>query len=138
MIDPKLILLETPSWIWSLYPNQSYLGRVQLTLRRECQGSLASLTNDEWADLRNNLMRFEATIGRLFQPDRFNYEQLGNVWPQVHVHTIPRYRTSRRWQGLTFEDTRWGNLPLPEPEAPIDEAQTERLANELADILRKA
>lgn len=121
MIDPKLILRETPFWKWSLFANQSYLGRVQMTLKRECRGSLADLTENEWADLGAGIKAYEALAAGHFQPDRFNYVQLGNVWPQVHVHAIPRYAAPRVWQGVTFTDPLWGELPLPEPASPLSE-----------------
>lgn len=126
MIDPHLILKETSCWTWSLFPNQSYLGRLQLTLRRECHGSLASATDEEWADLRNSLRAYERVLSELFRPDRFNYVQLGNVWPQVHVHAIPRYAGERSWEGTAFSDVRWGDVPLPEPPSPLGPEATNR------------
>lgn len=129
MIDENLILKQSPGWTWSLFPNQSYLGRVQFTLRRECNGSLASVTEDEWNELRQGIQAYEATLRQLFQPDRFNYEQLGNVWHQVHVHAIPRYERFRNWNGVAFLDRRWGEHPLPELPSPIGEAETLELAN---------
>ncbi len=131
MIDPKFILRETPYWTWSLFANQSYLGRVQMTLRRECHGSLANITEDEWSDLRASLRAYEETMLGLFQPDRFNYVQLGNVWPQVHVHAIPRYATPRNWNSISFTDERWGDLPLPEPDSPIVELDVLLLAKSI-------
>lgn len=131
MIDPELIVHETPFWTWSLFPNQSYLGRVQMTLRRQCHGSLADITDDEWLDLRASLRSYEDLMAGLFQPDRFNYVQLGNVWPHVHVHAIPRYATPRDWNAINFTDTRWGDLPLPEPASPIGNADLARLVETL-------
>lgn len=138
MIDEKLILLETSGWTWSLFPNQSYLGRVQLTLRRQCDGSLARLTQEEWDDLHLCLKTYERLLDALFKPDRFNYEQLGNVWTQVHVHAIPRYGRSVVWQGITVEDSRWGNHPLPEPPSPLDEATTVQLAEKMREELQNS
>ena len=136
MIDEQLVLLETPSWTWSLFPNQSYLGRVQLTLRRQCDGSLARLTQEEWADLHLCLGTYERFLDTLFNPDRFNYEQLGNVWTQIHVHAIPRYSRSVIWQGITVDDSRWGDHPLPEPPTPLDEAATMQLAEKMRQELQ--
>ncbi len=136
MINAKLVLLETPRWTWSLFPNQSYLGRVQLTLRRKCDGSLACLTDNEWRDLRCCITGYERLLAALFQPDRFNYEQLGNVWTQVHVHAIPRYSQPVIWQGIKVGDGRWGNHPLPEPPSPLDEAATEQLAGTMRNELQ--
>ena len=135
MVDAKLVLQETPSWTWSLFPNQSYLGRVQLTLRRQCDGSLATLTDDEWADLRRGIKAIEEILGGLFQPDRFNYEQLGNVWTQVHVHAIPRYSNARDWCGITVLDQRWGDHPLPEPASHLGETETLQLAEQMRKLV---
>ena len=137
MIDAKLILGETSGWIWSLFPNQSYLGRVQLTLRRQLDGSLARLTDDEWTDLRRCFQAYERLLSTLFQPDRFNYEQLGNVWTQVHVHAVPRYSRSREWEGITVEDSRWGEHPLPEPPSPLGEAETLLLVTKMREELQR-
>lgn len=131
MIDPRFILEESPFWTWSLFANQSYIGRVQMTLRRECHGSIADLTDEEWKDLRASIQAYEIRMTARFQPDRFNYVQLGNVWSQVHVHAIPRYAESRTWNGILFNDTRWGDVPLPEPASPISEDQALSLLEDL-------
>lgn len=135
MVAPEFIIKETPAWAWSVFPNQSYLGRVQFTLRRTCEGSLASLSAEEWSDLKDCLTTYETLIAETFAPDRFNYVQLGNVWPQVHVHAIPRYKTPPQWNGFEFPDTRWGDVPLPEPASPIGETETLALAKELREKL---
>lgn len=129
MPPENLKLRETECWIWHLYPNQGYLGRVQFTLRRSCEGSLADLTAEEWEDLRNGIQTYETLARALFQPDRFNYKQLGNQWHQVHVHAIPRYADARNWQGAEFVDQRFGDDPHPDFPSPIGEAQTIALAN---------
>ncbi len=131
MVAQELIIKQTDGWTWSAFPNQCYLGRVQFTLRRKCEGSLASLSQEEWSDLRVCLVEYEELIGKAFAPDRFNYVQLGNVWPQVHVHAIPRYQKPPTWNGIAFPDTRWGDVPLPEPDSPISEEQTLAFAAEL-------
>lgn len=138
MVAQELIIKQTDSWTWSAFPNQSYLGRVQFTLRRKCEGSLASLSDEEWSDLRASLVAYEALIGKTFATDRFNYVQLGNVWPQVHVHGIPRYQAAPKWNGVAFPDTRWGDVPLPEPASPISEDQTLAFAAELRSMLSDA
>ncbi len=134
MISENLIVLETGCWTVSLFPNQCYLGRVQITLRRDCEGWLVDLTPPEWHDLRTVFERVQRVEDRLFAPDRFNLKQLGNQWHQVHVHLIPRYETPRTWAGVTFTDARWGDDPYPEAASPLDAPATQ----ELADFLRSA
>lgn len=135
MIPEPLILRQTDLWTWSLFPNQCYLGRVQLTLRRQCQGWLADLNDAEWVDLRASLDALSALLNDHFQPDRFNVKQLGNQWPQVHVHLVPRYHGPRTWNGITFKDERWGDDPYPEFDSPIDEAATHEMARWLRSEL---
>ena len=124
----KLQLQSTRCWTWSLHANQAYLGRIVLSLRRDCQGSLADLTDVEWEALRTELRAYEEIARDLFRPDRFNYKQLGNEWPHVHVHAIPRYRSSRRWNDVEFVDHRWGQDPYPDVESPLTADETYRLA----------
>ena len=33
----------------------------------------------------------------LFQPDKINYELLGNMVPHMHWHLVPRFATDRLW-----------------------------------------
>lgn len=134
MLDPALLLRETDTWTWSVFPNQSYLGRVQFTLKRHCEGSLAALTPEELGDLHDGLRLYESVLQRLFAPDRFNYVQLGNVWPQHHVHGIPRYAAPREWAGQSISDRNWGGLPLPEPDCPLGADSVARLAAHLRSL----
>ncbi len=127
MIDPALVIRQSDAWTWSLFPNQSYLGRVQFTLRRPCEGSLAQLTPNEIAEFHADLGLFEARLQEAFAPDRFNYVQLGNVWPQHHVHGIPRYAEPRQWNGCSVRDENWGGLPLPEPACPLGDEGVARM-----------
>lgn len=138
MPPDHLKLCDTAFWTWHLYPNQGYLGRVQFTLLRGCEGSLADLTIEEWDDLRSSIRAYETLARDLFNPDRFNYKQLGNQWHQVHVHAIPRYPAHRTWQGIEFVDQRFGDDPHPEFASPIDEATTVKLAKWLRSKLAES
>jgi len=133
--DDPLHLLDTDHWQWTLFPNQCTPGRVQFTLLRRCEGSLAALTETEWADLRACLQRFEATSNDLFAPDRFNYKQLGNQMRQTHVHGIPRYGAPINVEGITVRDERWGDDPFPEPENPFTHAQVAIIAQKMRSAL---
>jgi diadenosine tetraphosphate (Ap4A) HIT family hydrolase len=124
----NLKLLEAEHWNWYLHPNQGYLGRVVLALRRTSEGSFADLTVQEWKSLKNTIEQYEIVISNLFNPDRFNYTQMGNEWPKLHVHAIPRYVEARRWNGIEFRDRRWGKNPSPKFESPLTLNQTYDLA----------
>jgi len=138
MLRDDLKLWQSQHWAWHLFANQCYLGRVQFTLVRECQGSLADLDTQEWADLLAGLKRFEALARSAFGAEKFNYKQLGNQWPQVHVHAIPRYCEPPTWSGIAFPDRRWGDDPYPEFDSPIDAEATVRLAHALRQMVSGA
>jgi diadenosine tetraphosphate (Ap4A) HIT family hydrolase len=38
-----------------------------------------------------------ATLHRLFQPAKINYELLGNMVPHMHWHIVPRFTTDPLW-----------------------------------------
>jgi diadenosine tetraphosphate (Ap4A) HIT family hydrolase len=116
-------------WVWQVHENQSYLGRAIIRLVRAETQSLSKCTEGEWQSLRENIRRYESILARLFSPDRFNYGQLGNTYPQLHIHAVPRYASTRRWQGVIFHDRRWGDNWSPTPRSPLNLAQTYELAS---------
>ncbi|MGF1651153.1 MAG: hypothetical protein ACFCUN_11960 [Hyphomicrobiaceae bacterium] len=132
----QLWLVDSAHWRWSLFPNQCNLGRVQFTLRRPLEASLAVATPGEWADLQAQLARFEELMSTRFGADWFNYKQLGNQVRQLHVHGIPRYQQPVQWGGIVFEDRRYGHDPAPEPDSPLDPAATATLAAHLRSALQ--
>lgn len=132
----RLEVRRTATWVWQLHENQSYLGRCVLRLRREFLGSLAELAEDEWLSLRHEMVLYERIIREIFKPDRFNYGQLGNVFPQLHVHAVPRYQSERAWGGVTFIDHRWGSNWAPNPESPLAVSRGYELAKWLRDRVK--
>ena len=124
----ELEVFASHNWIWQLHENQSYLGRLIFRLRRETIESFATCTIEEWNSLRLQLRAYEALVTRLFSPDRYNYCQLGNIWEQLHVHAIPRYKTTRQWSSYEFCDQRWGRNWPPAPPSPLNVSATYDLA----------
>jgi diadenosine tetraphosphate (Ap4A) HIT family hydrolase len=51
--------------------------------------------------VRAALMEEVSTVAKalhtLFQPDKINYELLGNMVPHIHWHLIPRFATDPLW-----------------------------------------
>lgn len=52
-------------------------------------------------------------LSELFNPDRLNYVNLQNEWHHLHIHIIPRYASSRSFDGITFVDEKWGKNYAP-------------------------
>lgn len=129
----RLQFHESRFWIWQVHENQSYLGRVVLLLKRDTHESCAHCTPEEWSDLRLQFQLYERFISSLFTPDRMNYGQLGNIFNRLHFHLVPRYETSRTWDGIEFHDHNWGKNWAPTPKSPLTEEQ----AYKFADWLRE-
>jgi diadenosine tetraphosphate (Ap4A) HIT family hydrolase len=125
----RLEIRDCQNWIWQVHENQAYLGRTVLRLRRRSFGSLGDLLDLEWLRLREEIKFFEAVMREVFQPDRFNYSQLGNTFPQLHLHAVPRYRSKREWGGVVFMDSRWGANWAPSAESPLMPEQVYSLAD---------
>jgi diadenosine tetraphosphate (Ap4A) HIT family hydrolase len=129
----RLILYSTRFWILQLHENQSYLGRCVLILRRDSHGSLVDLRPLEWQHLRRQLSRYQKWMSTVFKPDRFNYAQLGNTYPQLHVHCVPRYKSPRTWGKRQIADKRWGDNWSPTPRSPLSMTEVYKLAEWLRD-----
>lgn len=127
----QLEIWSGSSWIWQLHENQSYLGRCVLRLRRVSEGSLTDLLTGEWLDLHHDMKLLEKYLQRRFSPDRMNYAQLGNEYPRLHIHAVPRYASPRNHRGVQFVDRNWGQNWSPTPESPIDVLHTYAVASEL-------
>lgn len=95
---------------WSLYLNeyQCYLGRVYILAKREDAKDFLEMTESETHELFEIAKKVKEALFDLFQPDLMNYASLGNIFRHLHVHLIPRYKTKRIFNGIEFEDARWG------------------------------
>ena len=100
---PESVIEERPSWTLAVNRNQHLLGKTMLVLRRYCT-AVIDIAPDEWALLRGELRRVVPALDGLFRPDQFNFAFLMNLDAQVHLHVVPRYRSSRRWHDRTFTD----------------------------------
>lgn len=137
----KLQVYRLGTWVWQVHENQSYLGRMILRLDRPETGSLSQCTASEWSSLHDNIRAYEEVLSKLFSPDRFNYSQLGNVYPQLHIQAVPRYASKRNWQTWVFEDKHWGNNWAPTPRSTLNLEEVYALAlwlqEEIAAVTNK-
>jgi diadenosine tetraphosphate (Ap4A) HIT family hydrolase len=75
-------------------------------------------------------------LTRLFKPDLFNYASLGNDTHHLHVHVIPRYASPREFQGIAFEDKRWGHSYRTNPELKIADEALFRIRDGIKKFLK--
>lgn len=128
-------IAKTEYWVISLAPDQGYLGRCYVTLRKH-KGSLASLSEDEWADFAILARKLEYSVTKSFAAEPSNWAcMMNNAYqetpanPHVHWHFRPRYRKPYCINGITFEDPLFGYH--------YDRDQIKSVDNEVFQIIRK-
>jgi diadenosine tetraphosphate (Ap4A) HIT family hydrolase len=124
-------------WDLYLHENQCYLGRVFLQLKNNAPiGDFIDIkgpVRDEFFEIGEQIKK---VLGELFQPDKMNYAALSNTSPVIHVHIIPRYKTTRNFAGFTFTDTRWGSNYAPYDRSfAIDEKVLHAIRDAIAKLL---
>ena len=117
---------------WNLYlhDNQCYLGRLVVVHKNETPTDLFDLGQNELQELYLIVNQSKRALKALFSPDRMNYASLGNVYPILHVHIIPRYKNPRVYGEICFTDKNWGKNY-----APYDKEF--RIPNHLLDQLKE-
>jgi diadenosine tetraphosphate (Ap4A) HIT family hydrolase len=108
-------LFETTFWRIYLDPEQSYLGRCRVILKRHA-GTLSMLTADEWKDLGQAVRQVETVLIKAFDPQLFNWTcMVNNAYlsedpdPHIHWHVRPRYDKPVVIAETTFTDPEFGH-----------------------------
>src|SRR5438132_6069866 len=58
---------------------------------------LYQLTDKNRKSFLEDMSRVAAALAKTFNPDKMNYELLGNGMPHLHWHLVPRYKTDPLW-----------------------------------------
>ncbi|MFA5935530.1 MAG: hypothetical protein WC787_01585 [Patescibacteria group bacterium] len=127
---------------WSLEVSwqQHTLGCYIIFCRREGVRLMSELLIDELDELKVLMRDTEAKFRERddFRPDHFNYWQMGNALPLLHLHGIPRYETARPLSkellGRDVTDPTWGHLP-PWTNEKISREQMEKLHDLMIGVL---
>lgn len=95
--EKKYLLIQGNCWAVYLADKQDYIGRCILVLKRHCE-SLSKLNNEEWAELKLLIERFETAITYSLGANMYNWSCLMNDFyksdtpnPHLHIHVRPRY-----------------------------------------------
>jgi diadenosine tetraphosphate (Ap4A) HIT family hydrolase len=113
MAESNRVIRDFLYWTIYLHPNQCYLGRCIIALKRQSVTDLLEISSEEREELFNIAKVLRLCLSALFKPDLFNYASLGNVDPALHIHLIPRYKEPRVFDSLNFTDTNWGKNYSP-------------------------
>lgn len=120
-----------------LNEDQKLLGRAVVWLNRPGDMQhLSDLSLEEWHELRHVIQEHRYALDVLWAPDLMNYAWLGNFIHEHrghgHMHLIPRYKTLRTFQSVTFTDERWARNYPQDSYVPIP-----RLFVSIRDALRR-
>jgi diadenosine tetraphosphate (Ap4A) HIT family hydrolase len=108
VLMPESVIARRPLWTIALNRNQNLLGKSMLVLDRSC-AAVTDVRGDEWTELHTIIRRWWSQSAACSTPTNFNFAFLMNQDAQVHLHVLPRYATSRRWNGELFTDSDWGS-----------------------------
>jgi diadenosine tetraphosphate (Ap4A) HIT family hydrolase len=107
---PQTIIHPYQYWSVMLRPAQLTLGSLVLVAHEQAC-AFSELSQESFAELHEVTVQLESALVKAFSYDKLNYLMLMMVDPDVHFHIIPRYATSRYFEGIEFRDPGWPGAP---------------------------
>ena len=107
---PQALVAEYRHWLVLVRPRQATLGALILAHKGPATSfsAIESAAFTELARVTGDIERtLEATVGF----DKLNYLMLMMVDPHVHFHVLPRYATTKTFNGTIFPDPGWPGAP---------------------------
>jgi diadenosine tetraphosphate (Ap4A) HIT family hydrolase len=101
------IIKEYEYWTLAVAESQQLLGYLVIVLK-EHKEFLVDLSDEQWLEFKQVAKDAQKALDAAFQPDWYNYQQLGNLNRHLHVYLIPRYKVPRIFEGRQFIDERFG------------------------------
>jgi diadenosine tetraphosphate (Ap4A) HIT family hydrolase len=123
---PASLVHEYRSWVVLLRPAQPTLGSLVLACREDAN-ALGAVSAAAWSELATATADIERALRSAFDFQKINYLALMMVDPHVHFHVIPRYSSSRDFEGSTFVDAAWPRPPDVTSALPLSPAQMSAL-----------
>ncbi|MBR9702610.1 hypothetical protein GOV10_01110 [Candidatus Woesearchaeota archaeon] len=127
----EIILKEYTHWKLVLSDCQALLGWCQAVLKRH-EEDFEELYDEELLELRTVIADWKICLRKSFSPDWFNEQHMGNMDKHLHLQLVPRYESSREFNGKTFSDKDFGN-----PYVIVWKPEEKIFLNTLANQLRK-
>ncbi len=94
--DSDLRIIPLKHSYVTLNRDQFFPGYV-LLFTREHVTELFHLRPRMRGELMEEVSRVAQALQTVFQPDKINYELLGNMVPHMHWHLVPRFATDELW-----------------------------------------
>jgi diadenosine tetraphosphate (Ap4A) HIT family hydrolase len=84
-----------------LTKDQSYKGRCILSLK-DHKTEIFQLDKEEQEAFGRDVSKATKALWETFSPDKINCLILGDLYPHVHFHLVPKYKGGKSW-GAPFE-----------------------------------
>ena len=123
---PASLLHEYGSWVVLLRPAQPTLGSMILACKEEAT-ALGAVSAEAWSEVAVATADLEGALRATFDHQKINYLALMMVDPHVHFHVIPRYSTTRDFEGSSFADAAWPKPPDVTTALALSPVQTSAL-----------
>jgi diadenosine tetraphosphate (Ap4A) HIT family hydrolase len=132
---PITLVREFDHWLVLLRPAQVTLGSLVLAAKSDAT-AYHQLPREAFTEQADAIAEIERVLAGFCAYERINYLMLMMVDPNVHFHVLPRYSSSREWNGIEFPDAGWPGPPQLGSAVPLEDAQITQLARELASHFR--
>jgi diadenosine tetraphosphate (Ap4A) HIT family hydrolase len=94
--EPDLRIAELDRCYVLLNRDQFFPGYT-FVFTKEHVTELFHLDRERRTAIMEEVTAVAAALYKLFNPDKINYELLGNMVPHMHWHLVPRFRSDRLW-----------------------------------------
>src|SRR5213593_3089595 len=106
--DTHLVYYETKTSLAKLNPDQLFRGYTFLTLKQHRE-QLHLLADRQRKQFLDDMLTVATDLAKALNPDRLNYELLGNAQAHLHWHLVPRYTNDPMWGRPIWAGTRHAN-----------------------------
>jgi len=107
---PDTLIRGYDHWAVLLRPAQVTLGSLVLVCTEQAT-AFSEISAAAGTELHPVIRSIESTLSAMWPYKKINYLMLMMVDPHVHFHVIPRYDHEQHFEGETFRDAGWPNLP---------------------------
>ena len=94
--EPELRVAELERTVVLLNRDQYFRGYC-FVVAKDHVTELFHLDRMGRATVMEEVSTVAAALAAAFQPDKVNYELIGNMVPHMHWHVVPRFRTDPLW-----------------------------------------
>jgi len=107
---PQTLIKEYKHWYLLLRKPQTTLGSLVLMCKDNVD-RFSEISEASSLELSSIIPEIEKSLDQLFGYQKINYLMLMMVDSIVHFHIIPRYKKSRHFRDISFNDYSWPDVP---------------------------